>query len=393
MTTMEIDPVIVAVFGPPPAGIDLLANQQTADNVAAILCASIATVALCLRLWARNFQRFDMMADDWLMLIALIFVYGTAAITILGGAHGAGKHIWAVSIDDVSMSFKLLYAYTYVYAGSVSFTKLSILLFYRRLFQRGTKWFHIRLAVALFLCTGYPITIWGIMAFVCNPVSHFWTQFTGTTGKCIDINSAFMVLTVVNMINDIIVLLVPIPEILQLQMTTQKKVAVCGVMLLGGLYAILLLRVVFVMETNAPVLYSVCVASIVRIWAFAEFIQAVDLTWVMAHVFLWSSIEPAVGILSACLPSLRPLYRRAKNKVSSNATRDAGGSSANWGVSKGSRGPNSYVRFGGDNESRSADDEVALTSITRGPANSDDTIPKNGIVVRSEIVHQFERTG
>ncbi|KAI1370552.1 hypothetical protein F4677DRAFT_350367 [Hypoxylon crocopeplum] len=365
---MEIDPAIMAVFGPPPPGLDLAENQQTADNVAAILCAAIATVALCLRLWARNFQRFDMMADDWLMLIALIFVYGTCAITIIGGAHGAGKHIWAVSIGDLSTVFQLLYAYTYVYAGSVSFTKLSILLFYRRLFQRGTKWFHIRLGIAFFLCVGYPLTIWLVMAFVCKPVSHFWTQFSGTTGQCVDINTAFMVLTVVNMVNDIIVLMVPIPEILQLQMSTNKKVAVCGVMLLGGF---------------------VCVASIVRIWAFAEFIKAVDLTWAMAHVFLWSSIEPAVGILSACLPSLRPLYRRAKNKVSSNATKQ--GSSANWGT-KGSRAPNSYVRFGSHTESRHAhDDEVALTRITRGPAGSDETIPKNGIMVRSEIVHQYDQ--
>ncbi|KAI1398983.1 hypothetical protein F4819DRAFT_466757 [Hypoxylon fuscum] len=362
---MEPNPMIVAAFGPPPPGTDLTENQQAADNAAAIICAVIATISLVLRLYARTFQRFDMLADDWLMLIALIFVYGTCAITILGGMYGAGKHVWAVTPQDLSMVFKLLYSYTYVYAGSVSFTKLSILLFYRRIFQRGTKWFHIRLAIAFFLCVSYPLTIWGVMAFVCKPVSHFWTQFLGTTGQCIDINTAFMVLTVVNMVNDIVVLMVPIPEILQLQMSKNKKLAVCGVMLLGGF---------------------VCVASVVRIWAFAEFIGTIDLTWASAHVFLWSSIEPAVGILSACLPSLRPLYRRAKNKVTSSAA--GNNSSANW-ATKGSRGPNSYVRFG-DNESRSAaDDEVALTSITKGPTGSDETIPKNGIMVRSEITHQY----
>ncbi|KAI1773262.1 hypothetical protein F4818DRAFT_122196 [Hypoxylon cercidicola] len=367
---MEPDPTVVAVLGPPPEGMDLTENQQNADNVAAILCAAIATIALGLRLYSRTFQRFDMLADDWLMIIALIFVYGTAAITILGGTHGAGKHIWVVPMTDVSMIFKLLYSYTYVYAGSVSFTKLSILLFYRRIFQRGTQWFHIRLAIASFLCIAYPITIWLVMAFVCKPVSQFWTQFLGTEGKCIDINTAFMVLTVVNMVNDIVVLMVPIPEILQLQMSSQKKMAVCGVMLLGGF---------------------VCVASIVRIWAFAEFIKAVDLTWSLAHVFLWSSIEPAVGIVSACLPSLRPLYRRAKGKLPSSGNTGNAGSNTTWANAKGSRGPNSYVRFGGDNESRAAaDDEVALTSITRGPTGSDETIPKNSIMVRSDIVHQFD---
>lgn len=76
------------------------------------------------------------------------------------------------------------------------------------------------------------------MCFVCKPVSHFWTQFQGTTGTCLDINAILMSLTCVNMVFDIIVLIVPIPEILQLQMSTKKKVAVCGVMLLGSLYVI-----------------------------------------------------------------------------------------------------------------------------------------------------------
>ncbi|KAI2616873.1 hypothetical protein GGR54DRAFT_631611 [Hypoxylon sp. NC1633] len=364
---MELDPAILAVFGPPPADVNLSESQGTADNVAAIICAAFATIALILRIYARNLQRFDMMADDWLMVVALIMVYGTCAINIIGGAHGAGKHIWAVTMADLTTIFQLLYSYTFVYAGSVSFTKLSILLFYRRLFKRGTKWFHIRLGFAMFLSVGYALSIWGVMAFACIPQSHFWTQFSGTSGTCVDINTAFMVLTVANMVCDIIVLLVPIPEIMQLQMSKQKKLAVCGVMLLGSF---------------------VCVASIVRIWAFADFIKATDLTWSMARVFLWSSIEPAIGIVSACLPSLRPLYRRAKNKVSSNGTKQ--GSSANWG-NKGSRGPNSYVRFGGDHESRSAaDDEVALTRITKGPSGSDETIPKHGIMVRSEIVHKYD---
>ena len=130
----------------------------------------------------------------------------------------------------------MLFAYTYVYAGSVSFTKLSILLFYRRLFERGTQWFHIRLAFAAFLCTGYPITIWGVASGLCRPASFFWTQFVGATGTCIDTNAAFVSLTVINMVNDIVVLVVPIPEIMQLQMSTKRKIAVCGVMLLGSLY-------------------------------------------------------------------------------------------------------------------------------------------------------------
>ncbi|KAI8625679.1 hypothetical protein F5Y19DRAFT_240979 [Xylariaceae sp. FL1651] len=359
---MEIDPVILAAFGPPPPGIDLEAKQETAIIVVALVSTAFATLALILRIWARNFQRFGMMADDYVMIVALIFTYGTLVITILGAKAGAGTHIWALHPSDVANIFRLLYSYTYIYAGSVSFTKISILLFYRRLFERGTKWFHIRLAFAAFFSVGYLLSIWSVAAGLCRPTEFFWTQFTGGTGKCLDINASFLSLTVLNLVADLLVLIVPIPEILALQMTTKKKVAVCGVMLLGGL---------------------VCVVSAVRIWAFYEFTIAIDITWIQANVFLLSSVEPAFGIVSACLPSLRPLYRRARAKITGKDSH--GSSSATWYAnSKASRIGNSYVRFG-DDTSRSAErDDIALTSISKGPG-SNNTIPQNIILVRSEI--------
>ncbi|KAI1080804.1 hypothetical protein F5B20DRAFT_95011 [Whalleya microplaca] len=355
------DPMVVAVFGPPPDGMNLADDQSTANAVVAVVCAVIATVSLVLRLWAKMSQRASVTADDALIFIALIFVYGTCALTIMGGHYGSGKHLWANNLPDVSMVFKLLYAYTYVYAGSVSFTKLGILLFYRRIFQRGSKSFFYRLYFAAFMCTGYPLAIWFTMAGICNPVSQFWTQFIGTQGTCVDVNAAFLTMTVINMVNDIIVLVVPIPEILQLQMSFKKKIGVCGIMLLGSF---------------------VCVVSCVRIWAFVKFIHTTDLTWATSSVFLWSSIEPAAGILSACLPNMRPLFRRAKDKITS-ASKSHGdtSNSGNWARSK--NDVRSYVRFG-DDQSSSHEDEVALTKISKGQGSLH-TTPENVIVVRSEI--------
>ncbi|KAI0095841.1 hypothetical protein GGR51DRAFT_553799 [Nemania sp. FL0031] len=359
---MEIDPIIEHAFGPPPAGINLEARQETAIIVVALVSTGFATVALVLRIWARNFQRFGMMADDYLMVVALIFTYGTLVITILGAKAGAGRHVWSLHPQDVANVFRLLYSYTFIYAGSVAFTKLSILLFYRRLFERGSKWFHIRLAFAAFFSIGYLLSIWSVAAALCMPTEYFWTMFLGATGKCLDINASFLSLTVLNLVADLLVLVVPIPEILALKMSTKKKIGVCGVMLLGGL---------------------VCVVSAVRIWAFYQFTVEVDITWVQANVFLLSSVEPAFGIVSACLPSLRPLYRRARAKITG---KDPNGSSnATWyATSKASRIGNSYVRFGDDSSRSGERDDIALTSIGKGP-NSNKPIPQNIILVRSEI--------
>lgn len=37
--------------------------------------------------------------------------------------------------------------------------------------------------------------------------------------------------------------------------------------------------------------------------------SSVDITWIMGDVFIWSSVEPCIGILCACLPTIRPLLR------------------------------------------------------------------------------------
>ena len=39
--------------------------------------------------------------------------------------------------------------------------------------------------------------------------------------------------------------------------------------------------------------------------------SSLDITWIMGDVFIWSSVEPCVGILCACLPTIRPLLRSA----------------------------------------------------------------------------------
>lgn len=74
------------------------------------------------------------------------------------------------------------------------------------------------------------------MATACQPTTYFWKQFTGVAGTCpVDISSFFLALGIINMINDVLVLLIPIPQIWKLQMSVQKRLGVIGIMTLGSL--------------------------------------------------------------------------------------------------------------------------------------------------------------
>jgi hypothetical protein len=87
-----------------------------------------------------------------------------------------------------------------------------------------------------FLTLSYPIIIWVAMGNACKPVAHFWTQFSGTKGHCINVEQFFFAAGILNMLNDFVVLIIPFPRIIKLQMSVKKKSAICGIMAVGILY-------------------------------------------------------------------------------------------------------------------------------------------------------------
>jgi hypothetical protein len=130
-----------------------------------------------------------------------------------------------------------------VFAASVSASKLSILLLYRRLFYvpenkmiKTDRLFAIMFWVASTFAFAYPIVMWITMAVACRPLSFFWRQYRGDKdGVCVDVLEFYLVLGVLNLVNDIIILTVPIPRIVKLHVNKRKKVSIAGIMLLGSL--------------------------------------------------------------------------------------------------------------------------------------------------------------
>lgn len=121
---------------------------------------------------------------------------------------------------------------------AVTVTKISILLFYRRLLYSNSSprsMFSILYWVAFFLATSYPVILWVIMATACRPINFYWNQYAGAEGQCINIKSFLLALGIINMLNDIMILIVPIPRILELQLSKKLKASTIGIMLLGGL--------------------------------------------------------------------------------------------------------------------------------------------------------------
>ncbi|KAI5467815.1 hypothetical protein BGZ63DRAFT_431366 [Mariannaea sp. PMI_226] len=352
MSKPTIDPLLLKIFGPPPPGLDLTEEKYTVYDIASAIVYAVAIASVALRLYVRRRMGPRLGADDYAIVISTLCNSATLVMLILAGNYGASTHIWANELLGLIKLLKVVYSQPCIYALAVTTTKISILLFYRRLYYsksaKKSAFFFLYWA-AVGLTAAYPVVLWITMACACRPISFYWNQYIGAEGSCIDLTRFFLAVGIVNMLNDIFILFVPIPRIIDLHLTKRLKASVIGIMMLGGL---------------------VCLASIVRIYYLHGLFVHHDPTWWLGSAMAWSSIEPSVAIISACLPTFAPLFRvrRSSQKGSSPFNSSGRTNISKPGTQFGSRNKRSSLRVGKPNTRKhgtsftSDDDEVELTS-------------------------------
>lgn len=110
--------------------------------------------------------------------------------------------------------------------------KISILLFYRRIFitKHFRQWTNFVGALVLlwFITHGF------IFAFQCSPVRKAWES--GIPGHCIHQFGYLIAFHSINVALDIVILALPMSAIWRLQMSMAKKISVAGIFFLGALY-------------------------------------------------------------------------------------------------------------------------------------------------------------
>jgi hypothetical protein len=155
---------------------------------------------------------------------------------------------------------------------------MSILLLYRRIFSVPK----FQLASLL---TGILVLSWCLSVFItvllqCRPIALNWNK--QLSGTCINPKPFFFGNAISNLIIDAVILALPIPMVLQLQLRLSQKLSILGIFLLGGLY-------VYISPT--PTEYkltenSVCVASIMRVVTLNIF-ENDDISCVFSRVPHW----------------------------------------------------------------------------------------------------------
>ncbi|CAL8584100.1 hypothetical protein XPA_009705 [Xanthoria parietina] len=261
--------------------------------------------------------------------------------------HGLGKHIGTVPPADLIIEGQAFYASEIIWATSIPIIKLSILLLYIRIFGRLRYFKNLAYIIGIFsVCWGIMVIL--VCALQCRPVQFTWDK--SGKGTCINAPLFFIIGSAPNVLTDFVLLVLPLPAVWNLHTTRAQKISLTGIFMLGSL---------------------TCIISLVR---FVQLITNanMDATWSLGIVSIWSTAEPNLGIVSACLPTMKPLLRRflPQSKTrSAKASKQSGESSEPKKVpsatteSFGSSGFNKFK--GGRSQFRELDDDVAVEEEER----------------------------
>ena len=109
------------------------------------------------------------------------------------------------------------------YLCALPLTKISILFFYLRIFPRQAFKYCVWALMAANI--GYLISFELISIFQCNPVNAAWRRWDGEyPSKCNNINLQGWLSAAFNIVLDLCILILPMPELYNLSMTSKKKV-------------------------------------------------------------------------------------------------------------------------------------------------------------------------
>ncbi|KAI9838759.1 MAG: hypothetical protein M1838_004530, partial [Thelocarpon superellum] len=219
--------------------------------------------------------------------------YGLLTDQMLSLRYGLGKHLLAGTIEGVENYLKSLYAYLFLYSLCLYFVKLSLLVFYKQIFP--SRGFRIAWYIVVAFNTLVTLTALLVAIFQCRPISGFWDKSFEST--CIDSYAFLLAEGALTITSDVIVLIMPMPMVWRLQISSRQKLALTGIFVLGSF---------------------VTVASIIRITTLGQ-VFTLDSTWNVYDPDIWTVIEVNLAIVCACLPIMRPLLRRARPNTTSQS--------------------------------------------------------------------------
>ncbi|CAK45452.1 uncharacterized protein An08g04790 [Aspergillus niger] len=260
-----------------------LGSWQHYNRDASISITLLGVFFVGLRFLSRHLGKVPLGLEDGLIVAAVLNLFVIFALDIEMVKYGLGLHQSTISMDSLITINKLLLPAEIFYCTSIILTKTSILAMYHRIFHihRPTR---IAVYILGVITIIRAISLIFASIFQCTPVARAWDKFQ-YPGRCINLKDTFIANDVVNAITDVVILGLLIGRVWKVQAGWGVRMGAVGMVSLGDTLG----------RSNA-----------------------------------WCVIEVSSGIISACLPTLRPLARALFPRVFSRKQSSRGQGSSSY---------------------------------------------------------------
>ncbi|KAH8882369.1 hypothetical protein GQ53DRAFT_665803 [Thozetella sp. PMI_491] len=197
---------------------------------------------------------------------------------------GFGLHLWDLQDGRLFQILRLFYIAEVFYVVDLGLIKASILFMYIRVFLANQTFHRVVYGTLGFLAVSTTV-ISLLTIFSCRPVDFFWDKDI-KTGRCLDINSLAYANSALAVVQDLLIILLPLGVLWKLSMPLKRKLLVVAMFAIGGIGL---------------------VATVIRLQTLLVFGSSIDPTSDYVPVLYWTSVELAAGIICSSLPAIRKL--------------------------------------------------------------------------------------
>ncbi|KAK1481676.1 integral membrane protein [Colletotrichum tamarilloi] len=131
---------------------------------------------------------------------------------------GVTSHFWQVTYADYNPGFLI------IRATDVVLAKLSLLFLYLRLSPDRSS--RIIVTSLIGIVIAYSVAYQLLSIFGCRPIYASWDTEALQTAHCVDKETICMILSIAEIIMDVVILLLPLKIVIPLQMARRQKVSV-----------------------------------------------------------------------------------------------------------------------------------------------------------------------
>ncbi|KAH5254333.1 hypothetical protein HBI25_136520 [Parastagonospora nodorum] len=264
--------------------------------VVSVIFPLLSLASVLLRFRARQVSKQKFGGDDWWIIASWVTTFALSV------------HVWVfapmIGINEakttqfaITKSLQCLFLASAIVQIPLSAVKISILLFYRRIFNVGMFRKVVFGVIALVSCWG--IIVFFCMLFLYDPVDAAWGASVGKPRFDPAMLGYGQVGSSIAL--DILVLCLPIPLIYRLHLDRKRKIAVMLIFWLGAFCVVAaIVRFILLHQTLDAVLSSAGNGAV----------------HLQSKNFVFMLIEPNCSVIAACLPCYGPLLRNGRSQMS-----------------------------------------------------------------------------